>query len=44
VYVDPTGTSDQLGQIGIYGLVSRRFTGGAVVDIGTIRIWSEPRP
>jgi hypothetical protein len=44
VFVDPTGTNDQLGQIGIYGLVSRRFTGGAIVDIGTIRIWSQSRP
>ena len=44
VFVDPTGTSDQLvNQIEFYGLPSRRFAGGAIVDFGTIRIWSHSR-
>jgi hypothetical protein len=44
VYVDPTGTSDQLGGIiGVYELIARNYTGGALVDIGTIRVWSHSR-
>ena len=44
VFVDPTGTSDQLlGGVYFFELASRRYTGGGIVDIGTIRVWSHSR-
>jgi hypothetical protein len=44
VFIDPTGTSDLLpAAISYYSLLSRRYTGGAIVDIGTIRVWSHSR-
>jgi hypothetical protein len=44
VFVDPTGTEDQLaGQITYFELASRRYQGGGLLDIGTIRIWSHSR-
>ena len=44
VFVDPTGTNDQLaGPVYFFALAARRYTGGAIVDIGTIRIWSHSR-
>jgi hypothetical protein len=44
VYVSPSALSELLaGQIGVYELLSRSYTGGAIVDVGTIRIWSHSR-
>jgi hypothetical protein len=44
VFVDPTGSSDQLvSDVHFFGLASRRYRGGGLVDIGTVRIWSHSR-
>ena len=42
--IDPTGTNDILtGPVYFFSLASRRYTGGGIVDIGTVRIWSHSR-
>jgi hypothetical protein len=44
VYIDPTGSSDLLpSAISFYSLLSRQYTGGAIVDLGTVRVWSHSR-
>jgi hypothetical protein len=45
VYVAPSSLDELLaGQIGVYELLSRTYTGGASgVDLGMIRIWSHSR-
>lgn len=44
VYVDPTGSSLHLsGRAALYNLCENRYTGGSIVDIGSMRVWSHDR-
>lgn len=44
VYVDPTGSTLHLsGVVALYNLCNGRYTGGSILDIGSMRIWSHDR-